>query len=96
MEEIVQDGLEGNEYASFLAWVKNEYPGPNLMQHPDLQVDLSNMEPLLTAESLKELENEYLKVWNQFEYEISDNQKFIHIYCLDHGEKLRRMDGKDH
>lgn len=40
----------------------NVYPGPELMAHPDLMVDLSNMEPLISPESLKELENEYLKV----------------------------------
>lgn len=96
LEEIIQEGLEGNEYASFLAWVTNEYPGPKLMQHPDLQVDLSNMEPLLKAESLKELENEYLKVWNKLDhYEISDHQKLTNIFSSDHGEELRRMDGKN-
>lgn len=40
----------------------NEYPGAKLMGHPDLQVDLSGMEPLIKSELLKELENEYLKV----------------------------------
>lgn len=58
------------------------------MLHPDLQVDLSNMEPLLKAESLKELENEYLKVQNKFgHYEFSDHQK-LKTFFLDHGEKL--------
>lgn len=53
----------------------NVYPGPELMGHSDLMVDLSNMEPLISPESLKELENEYLKVGsmkclttNWFEY----------------------------
>lgn len=45
-----------------LSWVMNCYPGPELMSHPDLQVDLSNLEPLINERSLKELENEYLKV----------------------------------
>lgn len=62
LEEIIQGGLEGNEYVSLLSWVMNVYPGPELMAHPDLKVDLSNMEPLIRPESLKELENEYLKV----------------------------------
>lgn len=62
MEEIIQGGLEGNEYVSLLSWVMNVYPGPELMSHPDLQVDLSNLKPLITETSLKELENEYLKV----------------------------------
>lgn len=62
LEEIIQSGLEGNEYVSLLSWVMNEYPGAKLMGHPDLQVDLSGMEPLINSELLKELENEYLKV----------------------------------
>lgn len=62
MEEIIQGGLEGNEYVSLLSWVMNEYPGAKLMGHPDLQVDLSDMEPLIKSDLLKELENEYLKV----------------------------------
>lgn len=62
MEEIIQDGLEGNEYVTMLSWVMNSYPGPELMSHPDLQVDLSSLEPLINERSLKELENEYLKV----------------------------------
>lgn len=40
----------------------NVYPGPELMGHPDLQVDLSSFEPLITSESLKDLENAYLDV----------------------------------
>lgn len=62
LEEIIQGGLEGNEYVSLLSWVMNIYPGPELMSHPDLQVDLSSLEPLINERSLKELENEYLKV----------------------------------
>lgn len=54
--------MEGNEYITLLSWVMNTYPGHELMGHPDLQIDLSNMEPLIRPESLKELENEYLKV----------------------------------
>lgn len=62
LEEIIQGGLEGNEYVSLLSWVMNIYPGQELMSHPDLQVDLSSLEPLINERSLKELENEYLKV----------------------------------
>lgn len=66
LEEIIKGGLEGNEYVSLLSWVMNVYPGPELMHHPDLQVDLSSLEPLIRPESLKELENEYLKVLYRF------------------------------
>lgn len=62
MEEIIQGGLEGNEYVSLLSWVMNVYPGHELMSHPELHVDLSSLEPLIRPESLKELENAYLQV----------------------------------
>lgn len=61
----------------------NVYPGPELMGHSDLMVDLSNMEPLISPESLKELENEYLKVGsikclttNWFEYKKKTDWSF--------------------
>lgn len=62
MEEIIQGGLEGNEYVSLLSWVTNVYTGQELMSHPELQVDLSSFDPLILPESLKELENAYLLV----------------------------------
>lgn len=40
----------------------NIYPGHDLMDHPELKVDLSSLEPLIRPESLKELENAYLDV----------------------------------
>lgn len=64
MEEIIQGGLEGNEYVSLLSWVMNVYPGPELMSHPELNVDLSTFDPLIRPESLKELEKAYLMVKN--------------------------------
>lgn len=76
----------------------NVYPGPELMGHSDLMVDLSNMEPLISPESLKELENEYLKVGsmkclttNWFEYK----KKLTGRFMLDHGEELRRLDDEN-
>lgn len=62
LEEIIQGGLEGNEYVSLLSWVMNVYPGSELMSHPELRVDLSSLPPLIKPELLKDLENEYLKV----------------------------------
>lgn len=40
----------------------NIYPGPELMSHPELKVDLSTLDPLIRPESLKELEKAYLMV----------------------------------
>lgn len=62
LEEIIQSGLEGNEYVSLLSWVMNTYPGVELMSHPDLKVDLSIISPLIRPELLAELEQKYLKV----------------------------------
>lgn len=61
MEEITQAGLEGNEYVSLLSWVMNTYCGPELMSHPELNVDLTLVQSLISAELLKELETQYLK-----------------------------------
>lgn len=62
MEEIIQGGLEGNEYVSLLSWVMNTYPGIELMGHPELKVDMSGYPPLINADHLQSLKNEYLKV----------------------------------
>lgn len=64
LEEIATTGLEGNEYVTVLSWVMNSYPGIDLMRHPDLNVDISKYEPLIKPDLMKELESEYLKVYN--------------------------------
>lgn len=61
LEEITQNGLEGNEYVSLLAWVMNTYPGAELMSHLDLGVDTSLIQPLIRPALLKELEGQYLR-----------------------------------
>lgn len=75
MEEIATSGLEGNEYVTVLSWVMNTYPGIELMNHPDLQVDLSMVEPLIKPELLKDLEDKYLKV--SFFFSHSENVEFF-------------------
>lgn len=53
--------MEGHEYVSMLSWVINTYPGRELMNHPDLQVDIHQIAgTLLQPEHLKSLEDEYL------------------------------------
>lgn len=59
--DVIQNGLEGNEYVSLLSWILNTYPGPELMQHPDLMVDLTQLEPLLSEDVLETLQDEYLQ-----------------------------------
>lgn len=64
LEQLIQRGIQGNEYVSLLSWIINTYPGKELMLHPDLKIDLSqieNIQPLMKAETLKSLEKEYLK-----------------------------------
>lgn len=61
---MIQRGIEGNEYVSLLSWIINTYPGKELMLHPDLKIDLQqieNIQPLVKPETLKSLENAYLK-----------------------------------
>lgn len=62
LEDIIQGGLEGNEYVSLLSWIMNIYPGIELMGHPELKVDMSGLPPLIKSDLLKSLKNEYLKV----------------------------------
>lgn len=61
LDGIANSGLQGNEYVSLLSWVMNTYPGPELMSHPDIQVDVTKLiGTLLRPEHLKSLEREYL------------------------------------
>lgn len=64
LEQLVGRGVEGNEYVTLLSWTINTYSGKELMQHPDLKIDLTqvpNIQPLMKTEMLKSLEKAYLK-----------------------------------
>ncbi|XKL69459.1 hypothetical protein PGB90_007228 [Kerria lacca] len=60
LEEIISNGLEGNEYVSMLSWIKNTYFGPDLMKHPDLNIDISSVGPLLKPHVVNKLQQNYL------------------------------------
>ncbi|CAB0008656.1 unnamed protein product [Nesidiocoris tenuis] len=60
-EEIIETGLEGNEYVSMLAWVKNTYLGPDLMGSPELPINLNSLSPLLNKKVMHDLQAKYLK-----------------------------------
>lgn len=47
---------------SLLSWILNTYPGVELMQHPELNIDLSGFKPLLSDETLNEMQDQYLQV----------------------------------
>jgi exocyst complex component 3 len=59
----VERGVEGNEFVTLLSWTLNTYPGKELMQNPELKIDLSqvkNIQPLMKPEMVKRLETAYL------------------------------------
>jgi hypothetical protein len=62
LQEVIQNGLEGNEYVSVLSWIMNTYAGPELMQHPELDIDISSIGPLLNNVEVDKLQKQYLKV----------------------------------
>lgn len=61
LEEVIQNGLEGNEYVSVLSWIVNTYPGPELMKHPELNIDTASIGPLLRVGVINDLQQKYLK-----------------------------------
>ncbi|XP_041985818.1 exocyst complex component 3 [Aricia agestis] len=61
LQDVVNNGLEGNEYVTLLSWILNTYPGPELMSSPEVNVDVSSLPPLLSKETMKKLEDEYLQ-----------------------------------
>lgn len=61
IQELIQNGLEGNEFVSILAWVLNTYKGPELMGHPDLKEHTSSLNLLLPQPVLNNLQDQYLK-----------------------------------
>ncbi|XP_060803680.1 exocyst complex component 3 isoform X2 [Amyelois transitella] len=62
LQDIVESGVEGNEYVTLLSWVLNTYPGNELMGNSELNIDVSTLPQLLSEDIMKKLENEYLEV----------------------------------
>lgn len=56
----------------------NVYPGPELMGHPELNINL-DLAPLINEKSLKELENAYLKVIH-LKYSANQNQSISSFF----------------
>ncbi|XP_043269347.1 exocyst complex component 3 [Venturia canescens] len=61
LRDIIAGGLEGNEYVSLLAWIINTYTGHELMKHPELNIDTSDIGPLLSNEIIDDLQEKYLR-----------------------------------
>ncbi|CAH1772731.1 unnamed protein product [Owenia fusiformis] len=60
LSDLIQQGLEGNEVVSLLNWL-NTYTSKELMKHPSLNVDTSKLSPLLSEDTVKQLEVQYLQ-----------------------------------
>ncbi|XP_056646544.1 exocyst complex component 3 isoform X1 [Diorhabda sublineata] len=61
LQEIIQNGLKGNEYVTMLSWVLKTYKSTDMLGHPDLAVYTENLSPLLPQAVLDRLEGDYLK-----------------------------------
>jgi len=58
--EMINQELEGNELVSLLQWV-GSYDSPELMRHPELNIDVKELGPLLEQKYIVHLRNQYLK-----------------------------------
>ncbi|XP_048590659.1 exocyst complex component 3 [Nematostella vectensis] len=56
---VCEQRLDSNECVSILAWIR-EYGGIDLMMHPDLQVDVEFLPPLLSSPVHKDLVDTYI------------------------------------
>lgn len=61
LEKIISKGLIDNEYLTIMSWVTNTYTGTELMKHPELNVDISKVGPLLTSTVFNDLQTKYLE-----------------------------------
>ena len=58
--DVMEKGLEGNEYVSLLQWVVQVYPGKELLGSPALGLVPSLIPPLLSQEELDQLTAAYI------------------------------------
>ncbi|GFR70498.1 exocyst complex component 3, partial [Elysia marginata] len=57
LEEMIHHELEGNEIVSLLQWV-GTYDSPELMRHPELNIDVKELGPLLESNLITYLRNQ--------------------------------------
>eukprot|EP00918_Siedleckia_nematoides_P052359 GHVU01114441.1.p1 GENE.GHVU01114441.1~~GHVU01114441.1.p1 ORF type:complete len:748 (+),score=92.77 GHVU01114441.1:239-2482(+) len=60
LNDIIQQGLEGNEIVTLLTWIST-YNSEELMNHKSLQIDTSSLGPLLENKVITELQNQYVQ-----------------------------------
>lgn len=61
LQDVINEGLEGNEYVSLLSWIMNTYNGPEMMGHVDLKINCDDVGSLLNTSIVDELQEKYLK-----------------------------------
>lgn len=61
LNDIITNGLEGNEYVTIISWVTNTYSGIELMLHPELNIDIAKVGPLLKSTTVFDLQSKYLE-----------------------------------
>lgn len=60
LQEMIHQGLEGNEFVTLLTWV-NSYYSTELMKHPELNIETDDLGPLLENNVIEDLQNQYLR-----------------------------------
>nr|SVE76290.1 EOG090X03GO [Daphnia longispina] len=60
LEEVIAAGLVGNEFVTLLSWVLQTYPGPELLRHPDVNIDPISLGSLLSDVSIEKLFHAYI------------------------------------
>ncbi|XP_037086879.1 exocyst complex component 3-like [Pollicipes pollicipes] len=59
--DTIASGLEGNEYFTLLSWSQRTYPGPELLGHPSLGINVHALPPLLDADTRDKLVKDYVE-----------------------------------
>ncbi len=55
LEEVIAAGLVANEFVTLLSWVLQTYPGSELLQHPDVNIDPNTLGLLLSEATVDKL-----------------------------------------
>lgn len=61
LQELIQNGLNGNEFVTILSWILKTYESKEMLGHPDLVEQTKKLGPLLPQAVVDRLESNYLK-----------------------------------
>ncbi|GFQ67491.1 exocyst complex component 3 [Trichonephila clavata] len=59
LQDLIGNSLEDNEYISLLTWISG-YGSAEMLGHPDLNIDVTKLSPLLEKTVIQSLVNQYL------------------------------------